>query len=206
MEFCGDAWEVCPSQSPYRRTEMHFGHVMTAGSITSMLRARLWDNIQSAVKLGFSVSYCDTDSLLVDDGYQPDSLACGLGGWEKKLTIKETYIVAQKVYALRTINNEWHHRSAGSNLSAHQIKAIALGKKVNWRSPVPTFSPGRSGVTFKEISYGPEKPEPLSRKSAASQESKAAADIRPCASLPNSQASGLLLRVPENRKLPVVPE
>lgn len=152
--FTGTLGNLALLARPYARREMHFGHVMCAASITSMVRARLWREICTARRAGFPPVYCDTDSLFVDAGYVPQIVGVGLGDWERKFVATETHIVAPKLYAFRVADsNHWEHRSAGANLTARQIRAIARGKEVKWTSPVPLWRPGFSSPIFKEILY-----------------------------------------------------
>ena len=132
---------------PYSDKEMHFASVMTAGSITSLVRARLADAMAKVRRSG-EVLYCDTDSIfsLGESGLREGER---LGDWRREL-VDEIYIAGPKVYAYRK-GRRWVCKSAGLQLSVAEIRDAAFGKPVDWESMVPTWTPGRLAPAFRRV-------------------------------------------------------
>lgn len=125
---------------PLDESRKRFYNIATGASITGFVRAMLWSTVRRIRNLGWTVYYCDTDSIITDYPYMETSDA--LGGWKLEQTNDMLYLYAPKVYAARSIDGKWKTASKGVRLTAQQIQSLCNGASVTWKNDAPTFSVG----------------------------------------------------------------
>ena len=118
--------------------------VATAASITSFVRAMLWIAL-CQVK---NPRYCDTDSILCDD-IGKLKINEKLGNWKIEMFVKESYILAKKLYLMIGHKNDKPIEklaSKGANLKKEHILEIYDKGIYHWKNIAPTFSIFRGPV------------------------------------------------------------
>ncbi len=79
------------------QSEGHFRHVAAGAYVTAYSRLRLLEGLETALKLGGDVFYCDTDSIMTN--VKLDCLqGSELGAWQLEHTFSELELVLPKVY------------------------------------------------------------------------------------------------------------
>jgi DNA polymerase type B, organellar and viral len=116
-------------------------NVLTAASITGFVRAMLLRAI-----LSHAVLYCDTDSIIYRGRNNLD-YGNALGQWKLEATGNELYLAGKKLYAFKKDDGDWKTASKGVELSASQIKSVALGNKVVYKRDAPVYS-FKNGLSF----------------------------------------------------------
>jgi hypothetical protein len=115
----------------------HSGYfnVATGASITGAARAKLLYGLSRATR----PIYCDTDSIVCRSLDVPCDTK-SIGDWETEATGEVMAIAGKKMYALfdadgRTVKQA----SKGVGLTAAEIKRVAQGETITYKSPVPSF-------------------------------------------------------------------
>ena len=110
-------------------------NIATAASITGWVRAFMWRSLCQVER----PLYCDTDSIACFNG---DKLPLGddLGQWDCEMTnISEMAIAGKKLYAAFSPTGT-KVACKGVQLSAEEIKEVALGNEVEYKKMSPIFS------------------------------------------------------------------
>jgi len=139
--------EIFPDGSLLWKTksaEEKFYNVGTSASITGYVRALLLESLTKCE----TPLYCDTDSIFVK-GATKLKQGDALGTWKSEGKGKELHIGGKKIYAFLKNDGNWKCASKGAKLLPYQIKQIAQGKTVNWKSEVPSYSMKKS-INFVE--------------------------------------------------------
>lgn len=110
-----------------------------SASITGFVRAYLFEAVLS-VDVAY---YCDTDSLIYTGETTLELHPTALGKWDMEAKGKELSIAGKKLYALDCGKGKFKIASKGARLKPHEIKKVASGGIVKWRSLSPTFSIGK---------------------------------------------------------------
>lgn len=151
---CGvSLWEA-----PSPRRAWSYYDVAIAASITGQVRAKLWRAL-CAVDGAY---YCDTDSIMCDG---PGELKIGdkLGDWKIEARPDRLYIAAKKIYAVRDkLGGKWKSATKGFRATPEEIKKIAEGGTISWRSDAPAIS--LDGVSFVEREINTAKRKKRARK------------------------------------------
>lgn len=114
-----------------------FEDVAIAASITSAARSVLMRAIVAAK----NPVYCDTDSIICESLDASQVLHdSGLGAWKLEATGNEISIAGKKLYSLTQNGEVVKMASKGVRISGDQIKEVALGGIVLWKSDAPNFS------------------------------------------------------------------
>jgi len=126
-------------EKPSEHTQLY--NVGTSASITGYVRAMLLESLVGCE----DPLYCDTDSIILR-GKHKLKIGNQLGNWKLEGEGKELYIGGKKIYAFK-MGDKWKCASKGAHLTPKQIKAVAMGRTIEWASEVPTYS------AKKEISF-----------------------------------------------------
>jgi len=110
--------------------------VATAASITSAARAVLLDAICRAD----TPIYCDTDSIICKELSGVDLHDSRLGAWALEATCDKIAIAGKKLYAVWYKGELLKKANKGVKLTGDEIELIALGIKIEWKNPAPSFS------------------------------------------------------------------
>lgn len=151
FEFCSTLANHALMEKPLTPARMRYYDVATASSITGFVRAYLYRAINAIEKQGGEVYYCDTDSILFT-GDVPDGIDFNteLGGWDVEAEPTEAHIAGKKLYAMYPDDKgKWKTATKGVRLTHKDIKRIAEGETIEWKSEAPTFSLKR-GVFYQE--------------------------------------------------------
>ncbi len=129
-------------QQKYGDDWHHFSiyyNVATGASITGFTRAHLLDAICRVGKE--NVVYCDTDSIMVEQGADLSKLdlSGGLGTWTVEGEGTEAYIAGRKLYAVKLKDGDEKLASKGANLSFSEIKRVTKGEELTYNHDAPTF-------------------------------------------------------------------
>lgn len=125
--------------SPQKTRASSFNNVATAASITSAARANLLRGIQRATR----PLYCDTDSIVCEHLQEGEGIVLDdktLGAWNLEAEGDTMCIAGKKLYVLFADGEEVKKASKGVKLTAAEIKRVAEGEIIEYRSPVPKFS------------------------------------------------------------------
>lgn len=125
--------------SPQKVRASGFNNVATAASITSAARASLLRGLQRAER----PVYCDTDSIVCENLEAGNGIvldAKQLGAWNLEAEGDTMCIAGKKLYALFADGEEVKKASKGVKLTAPEIRRVAEGEIIEYRSPVPKFS------------------------------------------------------------------
>lgn len=144
LAYLGDTYSLLAT--PIAEHRKRFYNVATAASITGFVRALLWRAIHNIQSRGYTVYYCDTDSIITDCSNLKTSNE--LGDWKLEQTNDLLYIYAPKIYAARDTNTKkWKVASKGVQLTPAQVRLLINGSEVTWQNPAPTFGI-RKDTTF----------------------------------------------------------
>jgi hypothetical protein len=112
--------------------------VATAASITSAARAVLMLALAQADR----PIYCDTDSIIARSvGVQLDQAQ--LGAWKLEAQGDEAAIAGRKLYALFAAGQAVKAASKGARLTPDEIRRVARGESIVWRSEAPSMRIGK---------------------------------------------------------------
>jgi hypothetical protein len=121
-----------------------FYNVATAASITGLVRSMLLD---AMANVGMeNVVYCDTDSLFILGSKSVHKDAPVLGEFGLEGIAKEIYIAGKKLYAAKLTDGKEKIACKGVKLDFDDIKALANGKDIEWKSEAPSFNVMKSPV------------------------------------------------------------
>ena len=110
--------------------------VATAASITSAARAVLLD----AICLADTPIYCDTDSIICKDLKGVELHDSKLGAWALEAKCDKIAIAGKKLYAAWDNGELVKKANKGVRLTGDEIEMIALGIKIEYKNPAPSFS------------------------------------------------------------------
>jgi len=111
-----------------------FFDVALAASITGHARANLWRAINSCE----GVIYCDTDSVLCQNGAKLDR-GGKLGQWDDEGEIARAWIAGKKLYALEKTGGGYKTASKGVKATPAEIKRVCAGEVVLIKNDAPTM-------------------------------------------------------------------
>ena len=109
--------------------------VAVGASITSAARAKLLRAIHTVKR----PVYCDTDSLVCENTANLILDNVKLGAWKLEGETHLIYVAGKKMYACIDLKGKEKKASKGAKLSYDEIKSVALGESVFWRSDAPAF-------------------------------------------------------------------
>ena len=118
-----------------------YKNVATGASITGFCRAYLLRAIHA---IGLEhVIYTDTDSIICKAAANVAALAIGdeIGNWEREFTDAPIgYFNGKKLYGVLKKDGQHKLASKGAKLTFADMKALAQGETVTWKSPAPSFA------------------------------------------------------------------
>lgn len=116
--------------------EKRFYNIATAASITSAVRAYLWESIHKCD----DVYYCDTDSVIIKGSHQLN-IGDDLGQWKIEGTADKIAIAGKKMYCAFLNNGKHKLASKGVRLTPEQMIKVCNGEELKKvRNIAPTFT------------------------------------------------------------------
>jgi DNA polymerase type B, organellar and viral len=135
--FEWEYYDVFGTHEIYRRpnpSTRGYIDVSIGASITSASRAVLAHALSQSTR----AIYCDTDSIICEN-LESDLHNTRLGAWKTEAVADKVYIAGKKLYTATLCGREVKSASKGVRLNSDQIKRVALGEQILWRSESPTF-------------------------------------------------------------------
>lgn len=96
-------------------SEGPFRHVAAGAYVTALARLKLLEGMETAMRNGARIYYCDTDSITIDKTISHWGRSKALGSWELEHTFDEGEFLCPKVYRAR-MGKKWLLKAKGSNL------------------------------------------------------------------------------------------
>jgi hypothetical protein len=115
-----------------------YNNVAVAASVTGAARAELMIALARAVR----PIYCDTDSI-VCDALDVETHGTKLGAWKVEAEFDEFYCAGKKLYAAYAKGVPVKQASKGVNMTASNIRAVALGAVINCPIDAPSLKLGQ---------------------------------------------------------------
>lgn len=102
------------------QTQGPFRHVAAGAYVTALARIRLYEGIETALKQGATLYYCDTDSIVIDRKIPQWGKSTELGSWELEAEFHSgAEFLVPKVYRARDMKTGRHVLKAkGTNLNS----------------------------------------------------------------------------------------
>lgn len=142
--FGGELGQWCLMKKSLTDDQMRFYNVATAASITSFVRAYLFQAIHAIREAGGEVLYCDTDSIAFS-GSIPDGLTISkdLGDWSDEGEFDRGGIGGKKLYAFHKkggTRNDFKMGCKGVDITAQDVLKVCKGQTVTYKRDAPTYS------------------------------------------------------------------
>jgi len=115
-----------------------YNNVAIAASVTGAARAELMLALSRAVR----PIYCDTDSI-VCEALDVETHDTKLGAWKVEAEFDEFYCAGKKLYAAYAKGVPVKQASKGVQMTASNIRAVALGAVINCPIDAPSLKLGR---------------------------------------------------------------
>jgi hypothetical protein len=95
-----------------------FRHVAAGAYVTALARLKLLEGMETAIRNGAQVYYCDTDSIVIDRPIKHWGGSTELGSWELESTFTEAEFLCPKVYRARDKSGKLTLKAKGTNLKS----------------------------------------------------------------------------------------
>lgn len=148
--------EIC------EETEGPFRHVAAGAYVTALARIKLLEGIETAMRNGARVYYCDTDSIIIDKQIRHWGRSKELGSWELESTFDQAEFLCPKVYRATDMSGGLTLKAKGTNLKS-QLELSApkadhdRERLLRWAVYARDISPWARGVvealTPEQIAY-----------------------------------------------------
>lgn len=107
-----------------------FRHVAAGAYVTALARLKLLEGMETAMRQGARIYYCDTDSITIDKPIRHWGKSKALGSWELEHVFDEAEFLCPKVYRAR-MGKEWLLKAKGSNLRSQLEQSEPADKHAN---------------------------------------------------------------------------
>ena len=95
-----------------------FRHVAAGAYVTALARLKLLEGIETALRNGASIYYCDTDSIVIDKKIRHWGKTKELGAWELEKEFVTGEFLCPKVYRAVDVDGNTTLKAKGTNLKS----------------------------------------------------------------------------------------